>query len=143
MVDYATDRTTNAAARDNAKPDIRKAVDEAISLFPFPGACFDSDNGTESVNDEPVDWLQQRDIERTRSRPYKKNDQATVESRNNHVVRKNARPTGATTPRSSATCPTGSGPGPTCCRCLCSMFFGGFCCFRGLEDGCWQVDGWS
>ena len=20
---------------------------------------------------------------------------------------------------------------------------GGFCCFRGLEDGCWQVDGWS
>ena len=19
----------------------------------------------------------------------------------------------------------------------------GFCCFRGLEDGCWQVDGWS
>ena len=29
-----------------------------------------------------------KDIEQTRSRPYRKNDQATVESRNNHVVRK-------------------------------------------------------
>jgi hypothetical protein len=31
-----------------------------------------------------------RDIEQTRSRPYRKNDQATVESKNNHVVRKHA-----------------------------------------------------
>lgn len=31
-----------------------------------------------------------RDIAQTRSRPYKKNDQATVESKNNHVVRKHA-----------------------------------------------------
>lgn len=29
-------------------------------------------------------------MEQTRSRPYRKNDQATVESRNNHVVRKHA-----------------------------------------------------
>lgn len=29
-----------------------------------------------------------KDIEQTRSRPYRKNGQATVESRNNHVVRK-------------------------------------------------------
>lgn len=88
MVDYATDRTVNAAARNNAKPDIRKAVGLAIPLFPFPAACFDSDNGTEFINDELIDWLQARDIEQTRSRPYRKNDQATVESRNNHVVRK-------------------------------------------------------
>ena len=30
------------------------------------------------------------DVEQTRSRPYKKNDQATVESRNNHIVRRHA-----------------------------------------------------
>lgn len=29
-------------------------------------------------------------MEQTRSRPYRKNDQATVESRNNHVVRRHA-----------------------------------------------------
>ena len=67
---------------------IRKAVDLAIPLFPFPVTCFDSDNGTEFINDEHIDWLQRKDIEQTRSRPYRKNDQATVESRNNHVVRR-------------------------------------------------------
>ena len=30
----------------------------------------------------------ERDIYFTRSRPYKKNDQATIESKNNHLVRK-------------------------------------------------------
>lgn len=60
----------------------------AIPLFPFPVTCLDSDNGVESGNDELIDWLQMKDIEQTRSRPYRKNDQATVESRNNHVVRK-------------------------------------------------------
>lgn len=88
MVDYATNWTVNRSARNNAKSNIRKAVSEAIPLFPFPVTCFDSDNGVEFINDELIDWLQQKDIEQTRSRPYKKNDQATVESRNNHVVRK-------------------------------------------------------
>jgi len=36
------------------------------------------------------DALQARDVEQTRSRPYQKNDQAHVESKNNHVVRKHA-----------------------------------------------------
>lgn len=90
MVDYATNWTVNVTARNNAKSNIRAAVETAIPLFPFPVTCFDSDNGTEFINDELIDWLQQRDIEQTRSRPYRKNDQATVESRNNHVVRKYA-----------------------------------------------------
>ena len=33
-------------------------------------------------------WAGERDIYFTRSRPYKKNDQATIESKNNHLVRK-------------------------------------------------------
>ena len=90
MVDYATNWTVNVTVRNNAKSNIRKAVDLAIPLFPFPVTCFDSDNGTEFINDELIDWLQHKDIEQTRSRPYRKNDQATVESRNNHVVRKYA-----------------------------------------------------
>ncbi len=35
-------------------------------------------------------WLQARDLAQTRSRPYQKNDQAHVESKNNHVVGKYA-----------------------------------------------------
>lgn len=42
------------------------------------------------INHEVAAWLQARDIEQTRSRPYQKNDQAHVESKNNHVVRKHA-----------------------------------------------------
>ena len=35
-----------------------------------------------------IDWARQQQIFFTRSRPYKKNDQATIESKNNHLVRK-------------------------------------------------------
>ena len=72
MVDYATNWTVNVTARNNAKSNIRAAVETAIPLFPFPVTCFDSDNGTEFINDELIDWLQQRDIEQTGSRPYRK-----------------------------------------------------------------------
>ena len=51
---------------------------------------FDSDCGSEFINHEVAGWLQARDIAQTRSRPYQKNDQAHVESKNNHVVRKHA-----------------------------------------------------
>lgn len=49
---------------------------------------MDSDNGTEFINDELIDWLRARNIKQTRSRLRGKNDQAAVESKNNHVVRK-------------------------------------------------------
>jgi hypothetical protein len=51
---------------------------------------FDSDCGSEFINHEVANWLQAKDIGQTRSRPYQKNDQAHVESKNNHVVRKHA-----------------------------------------------------
>jgi len=35
-----------------------------------------------------IKWAGEREIFFTRSRPYKKNDQATIESKNNHLVRK-------------------------------------------------------
>jgi transposase InsO family protein len=46
--------------------------------------------GSEFINHEVANWLQSKDIRQTRSRPYQKNDQAHVESKNNHVVRKHA-----------------------------------------------------
>lgn len=58
--------------------------------FPFEMTVFDSDCGSEFINHDVAGWLQARDISQTRSRPYQKNDQAHVESKNNHVVRKHA-----------------------------------------------------
>ncbi len=90
MTDIATGWTENASIRNNASKWIIGAVGDLQGMFPFPLRVFDSDNGSEFINHDVADWLQARDIEQTRSRPYKKNDQATVESKNNHVVRKHA-----------------------------------------------------
>ncbi len=42
----------------------------------------------EFINHPVVDWAAGQGIYFTRSRPYKKSDQATIESKNNHLVRK-------------------------------------------------------
>lgn len=90
MTDLVTGWTENASIRNNASKWIVQAVADLQGMFPFPLVVFDSDNGSEFINHDVADWLQERDIAQTRSRPYKKNDQATVESKNNHVVRKHA-----------------------------------------------------
>src|SRR5699024_9778789 len=51
-------------------------------------ARLDCDYGSEFINHEVMAWAADRLIFFTRSRPYRKNDQATVESKNNHAVRK-------------------------------------------------------
>lgn len=90
MTDLVTGWTENASIRNNASKWIVGAVEQLQGMFPFQLTVFDSDNGSEFINHDVADWLQARDIAQTRSRPYKKNDQATVESKNNHVVRKHA-----------------------------------------------------
>jgi hypothetical protein len=90
MTDLVTGWTENASIRNNASKWIIMAVAALEERFPFPLLAFDSDNGSEFINHDVANWLQERDIAQTRSRPYKKNDQATVESKNNHVVRKHA-----------------------------------------------------
>ena len=56
--------------------------------MPFAVTGLDFDNGTEFLNHAVIKWAGEREIFFTRSRPYKKNDQATIESKNNHLVRK-------------------------------------------------------
>lgn len=90
MTDLVTGWTENASIRNNASKWIVQAVGDLQGMFPFPMRVFDSDNGSEFINHDVAGWLQERDIAQTRSRPYQKNDQATVESKNNHVVRKHA-----------------------------------------------------
>ena len=90
MTDIVTGWTENWSIRNNASKWILEGIEELQQWFPFALAVFDSDCGGEFINHEVVAWLQARDIEQTRSRPYQKNDQAHVESKNNHVVRKHA-----------------------------------------------------
>ncbi|KAB7791263.1 integrase catalytic domain-containing protein [Bifidobacterium leontopitheci] len=90
VVDFATGWTANASCRNNAFANLSKAEAAIEGRLPFRIRSYDHDNGSESVNHDMIAWLQERDIEQTRSRPYRKNDQATVESRNNHIVRRHA-----------------------------------------------------
>jgi hypothetical protein len=91
MTDIVTGWTENCSIRNNASKWIVEGIEELQEWFPFDLVIFDSDCGSsEFINHEVADWLQARDIEQTRSRPYQKNDQAHVESKNNHVVRKHA-----------------------------------------------------
>jgi hypothetical protein len=56
--------------------------------LPFALRALDVDNGSEFVNESLIEYCLSRGIELTRSRPYRKNDQAWVEQKNGAVVRK-------------------------------------------------------
>ena len=56
--------------------------------LPFALRAIDVDNGSEFVNEHLIDYCLSRGIELTRSRPYRKNDQAWVEQKNGAVIRK-------------------------------------------------------
>ncbi len=69
----------------------QKATFEGIQTLrqrlPFPMLGIDSDSGSEFINHHLVRYCREEHITFTRSRPYKKNDQAHVEQRNWTVVR--------------------------------------------------------
>jgi len=62
---------------------------ERIRLgLPFALRALDVDNGSEFVNHKLIEYCLSHGIELTRSRPYRKNDQAWIEQKNGAVVRK-------------------------------------------------------
>ena len=64
------------------------AVDQLRGALPFPLRGIDTDNGSEFINEVLVAFCKEHGIELTRSRPYRKNDQAWVEQKNGAVVRR-------------------------------------------------------
>ena len=90
MTDVLTGWTFTRSIRNNAEKHIISALDAAVDAIPFPVLGMDFDNGSEFINHGVVRWAGNLDIYFTRSRPYRKNDQATIESKNNHVVRRYA-----------------------------------------------------
>lgn len=58
------------------------------TALPFPWLGAHPDTGSEFLNWFVKDWCDQEQIEMTRSRPGRKNDNMYVEERNGHVIRK-------------------------------------------------------
>lgn len=90
LTDVLTGWTFTRSIRNNAQRHVKAALTAAISTIPYPVIGVDFDNGSEFINYTIVDWADRLDLYFTRSRPYKKNDQATIESKNGHVVRRYA-----------------------------------------------------
>jgi hypothetical protein len=88
MVDVATGWTEciPLIARDGGL--VVEGIKRAQSLFPWLLRGADFDNDTTFMNDVVVPWCRAQKIEVTRSRAYKKNDQAFVEQKNGAVVRR-------------------------------------------------------
>ena len=64
------------------------SLEEMAEAFPFPILGIDSDNGSEFINHHLYKRCQQKNIQFTRGRPYKKDDNAHVEQKNWTHVRK-------------------------------------------------------
>jgi hypothetical protein len=88
MVDIATGWTEclPLVTRDGSL--VVEAMTRAQSLFPWVICGADFDNDSAFMNDVVVPWCRAQKIEVTRSRAYKKNDQAFVEQKNGAVVRR-------------------------------------------------------
>jgi hypothetical protein len=65
-----------------------ETIDQLRSGLPFLLRGLDIDNGGEFLNEGLVRYCIGQGIELTRSRPYRKNDQAWVEQKNGSVVRR-------------------------------------------------------
>lgn len=67
---------------------ILEAFDQISQRLPFKIAGIDSDNGSEFINHHIWNYCEKRNIQFTRSRPYKKDDNAHIEQKNWTHVRK-------------------------------------------------------
>ena len=65
-----------------------EALQAAQGLFPFPLRGVDFDNDGAFMNEPVVSWCRAQGLEVTRSRAYRKNDQAWVEQKNGAIVRR-------------------------------------------------------
>lgn len=88
LTDVHTGWVFTRSVRNNAHIHILSALKAGVSEVPFAVTGLDFDNGSEFLNHAVIKWAADLEIFFTRSRPYKKNDQATIESKNNHLVRK-------------------------------------------------------
>lgn len=88
MVDVATGWTECLPLVNRDGILVVEALKRAQSLFPWLLRGVDFDNDSAFMNEVVIPWCRGQKLEVTRSRAYKKNDQAFVEQKNGAVVRR-------------------------------------------------------
>jgi hypothetical protein len=87
LTDIATSWTVVRAMFGKSAQATLECIKEMQQSFPFPIKGFDSDSGSEFLNNHIVRYMAEKNIRFTRSRPYRKNDNAHVEQKNYSFVR--------------------------------------------------------
>jgi len=88
MTDFCSQWTEFFPLITKSANEVIAALKEAQTTIPFSILGIDTDNGSEFINNALYDFCKKQDIEFTRSRPYKKNDQAHVEEKNGSIISK-------------------------------------------------------
>jgi len=88
LTDIHTGWTETRAVLGKGQEGVRRALEEIRQALPFALCGLDSDNGSEFINDHLYRYCRAREIQFTRGRPYKKDDNAHIEQKNwTHVRR--------------------------------------------------------
>ena len=88
VTDIHTTWTESRAVLGRGEEAVQRALNDVAGELPFPLLGVDSDNGSEFINWHRKHWCEQRQIQLTRGRPYKKDDNARIEQKNWTHVRK-------------------------------------------------------
>ncbi len=88
VTDMHTTWTESRAVLGRGEEAVQHALNEIATVLPFPLLGVDSDNGSEFINWHLKSWCEQKHIQLTRGRPYKKDDNAHIEQKNWTHVRK-------------------------------------------------------
>ena len=88
LTDIQSGWTESRALLGKGQEGVQKALEEIQRSLPFTLLGLDSDNGSEFINWHLERWCKQRQIQLTRGRPYKKDDNAHIEQKNWTHVRK-------------------------------------------------------
>lgn len=88
MTDIASGWTEAAPLVVRESGLVVETLDRVRQGLPFALRALDVDNGSEFVNESLIQYCLKHGIELTRSRPWRKNDQAWIEQKNGAVVRR-------------------------------------------------------
>ena len=88
MTDIATGWTECVAMRMREQMLIVGAFEQVAAVLPFAMLGVDSDNDSAFMSESVFDYCKGHGLVQTRSRAYKKNDQAWVEQKNGSIVRR-------------------------------------------------------
>ena len=88
LTDIHTTWVETRAVLGKGQVAVQTALEEIRQALPFRLRGIDSDNGSEFINEHLWDYCQAQEIQFTRGRPYKKDDNAHIEQKNWTHVRK-------------------------------------------------------